>query len=174
MNFLVPTELETERLLLRQFRESDLRDLHAYYSDPVATKFTGGPSLTETDTWYRICSMIGHWQIRGYGPYAVEEKISATVLGPVGFWYPNDWPEPEIKWALAAQHCGKGFAKEAAIAVHSAGRTFMPEIKLISLIHPDNLPSIQLALAVGAHFEKTIDYEDGPYNIYRHSSATQS
>ena len=172
MKFLVPEQLETERLLLRQFQESDWKYLHEYYSDESATKYTWGRALNEAETWGTMCGMIGHWQIRGYGPYAVEEKASGTVLGPVGFWFPNDWPEPEIKWALAPRHWGKGFAKEAAMAVHAAGRKYLPDIKLISLIHPDNVPSIKLALAIGAHFEKTIEHEEGTFNIYRHSTTT--
>jgi RimJ/RimL family protein N-acetyltransferase len=171
VKFSVPERLETERLLLRQFQESDWQDLHEYYSDKEAKKYTGGNVLSEAETWQTMCGMIGHWQIRGYGPYAVEEKATGTVVGPIGFWYPHDWPEPEIKWALAPRHWGKGFAKEAAIAVHEAGRKYLPEIALISLIHEDNTPSIKLALCIGAEFERTIDYESGTYHIYRHSTS---
>jgi RimJ/RimL family protein N-acetyltransferase len=168
MAFQVPEMLETQRLILRQFRESDGPDLHEYYSDAAATQYTGGPNKTEEDTWRTLCAMLGHWQVRGYGPYAVEEKTSHKVLGPVGFWYPMGWPEPEIKWALAAPHWGKGFACEAAKAVQVAGKKYLPNISLISLIHPDNAASIKLATSVNAVFEKEICYEDGVWHIYRH------
>ena len=170
MTFLVPDQLESDRLILRQFVESDWRDLHKYYSDEVATKFTFGRALSEGDTWRMMCSMIGHWQVRGYGPYAVEEKSSGLVIGTVGFWYPNDWPEPEIKWGLVRAFWGKGFAKEAAAVVHAAGREYLPDHALISLIHQDNMPSIGVALAIGASLESTIDYEVEPHGIYRHKT----
>ena len=170
MNFRVPQRLESERLILRQFRESDWHDLHEYYSDEIATSFTFGHALSEGDTWRTMCGMIGHWQVRGYGPYAVEEKSSGTVLGTVGFWYPNDWPEPEIKWGLVRRHWGQGFAKEAAALVHATGREHMPEFAMISLIHPDNKASIGVALAIGATLERTIDYEGEPHGVYRHKS----
>ena len=112
MDPLVPRELTTERLLLRQFREADCEDLHTYYGDPEATAFTTQEVYTLDQTWRVVATMIGHWQLRGYGPYAVEERASGRVLGPVGFWYPRDWPSPEIKWALARAHWGKGFASE--------------------------------------------------------------
>ena len=86
MDILVPTELNTERLLLRQFKDEDWRDLHQHYSDAEATKYTYGKSLSEGETWRTMCGMPGHWQIRGYGPYAVMEKSSNAVLGAVGFW----------------------------------------------------------------------------------------
>ena len=112
--------------------------------------------------------MLGHWQVRGYGPYAVEEKSSGVVIGTVGFWFPNDWPEPEIKWGLARSFWGNGFAKEAAAAVHAAGLEYLPDLALISLIHRDNASSISVALAIGAEFESTINYEGEPHDIYRH------
>jgi RimJ/RimL family protein N-acetyltransferase len=170
MELLVPQQLESKRLLLRQFADRDWQDLHQYFSDPEATLFTHGRVLTEGETWRVMCSMIGHWQLRGYGPYAVEEKASGSVLGTVGFWYPNDWPEPEIKWGLAQRHWGQGFATEAARLVHAAGREHLPDYALISLIHDDNKASIGVALAIGARRERSIDYEGEPHGVYRHKT----
>ncbi len=168
MKPIVPTQLETERLILRQFKEEDWIDLHAYYSDEAATKYTVGKAFTEGETWRAMAGMIGHWQIRGFGPYAVEEKNSGKVLGTVGFWYPNDWPSPEIKWGLAPAFQGKGFASEAARAVQAAGKQFLPDISLISLIHQGNLASIRLAQALGATFEKEMEFKGSIGHVYRH------
>ncbi|OPX54177.1 Protein N-acetyltransferase, RimJ/RimL family [Oceanospirillum multiglobuliferum] len=171
MQPLVPDQIETERLMLRQFKEEDWKDLHHYYASAQATKFTVGRAFTEGETWRAMCSMVGHWQIRGYGPYAVEEKSSGTVLGIAGFWYPNDFPSPEIKWALAPAHWGKGYASEAARAVQKVGLQYLPDISLISFINADNSPSIQLALAIGATLEKEVQFRGSNWHIYRHPSA---
>ncbi len=168
MSNLVPDRIETQRLILRQFKDSDWSELHLYYSDENATRYTVGRRFTEGDTWRALCSMLGHWTIRKYGPYAVEEKDTSKVLGVVGFWYPNDWPSPEIKWALAAKYWGKGFAKEAAMAVQEVGRKHMPDVSLISLIHSDNIPSKRLAVALGANFEKEIQFRNATFEVYRH------
>lgn len=168
MAFIVPEQIETPRLLLRQFKETDWQDLHNYYSSPEATQFTVGRAFTEGETWRTLCSMIGHWQLRGYGPYAIEEKVSGAVIGTAGFWYPNDWPEPEIKWALAPDYWGKGFASEAARAVQEVGAQLFPDKPLISFIHSNNKPSIQLALAVGATLEQEVEFRGGDWHIYRH------
>lgn len=172
MEFLVPSKLETERLILRQFQDSDWKDLHEYYSDAAATKYTTGRCFTEGETWRTMCGMVGHWQIKGYGPYAVVEKATQKVLGPVGFWFPNDWPSPEIKWALAPKHWGKGFAKEATKAVQATGREHMPELSLISFINSENTASIKLADSVGASFEKATDFRGGIWHIHRHPDVT--
>ena len=50
MSCRVPTEFETERLQLRQFRNDDWRGLHAFYSEASATAYTIGRALSEGET----------------------------------------------------------------------------------------------------------------------------
>ena len=172
MDFLIPEKLETGRLILRRFEEPDWVDLHKLYSDPECTRYTIQRTLTEGESWRTMATMIGHWQIRGYGPYAVENKATGTVMGPVGLWYPNDWPGPEIKWALRSTYWGQGYASEAARAVKRMAAETMPETSLISLIFADNEPSIRLAIALGAKFEEEIEFRGQLAQIFRHSRET--
>lgn len=168
MHYRIPERLETERLVLRTFREEDWRDLHAYYSDPECTRYTMGKPLSEAGTWQVLAGMIGHWQMRGYGPYAVLERGSGRVIGPVGLWYPLDWPGPEIKWALARDFWGQGYALEAALAVRRMAAETLPGLRLISFIQAENRASIALAERMGALFEKTLPFRGGEWCIYRH------
>jgi len=169
MSYLIPEKIETRRLILRCFKEDDWLDLHRLYSDPECTRYTIQRTLTEGESWRTMATMIGHWQIRGYGPYAVEDKATGKVMGPVGLWYPNDWPEPEIKWALASGYWGCGYASEAARAVKQVAAEYMPETSLISLIFSDNQPSIKLAEAIGATFEREFEFRGQTAHIFRHS-----
>lgn len=169
MNYQIPEEIQTRRLVLRAFKEDDWVDLHKLYSDPECTRYTIQRTLTEGESWRTMAAMIGHWQIRGYGPYAVEEKTTGKVMGPVGLWYPYDWPEPEIKWALSRSFWGQGYASEAARAVKQMAASYLPDTSLISLIFSGNEPSIKLAIAIGARLEKETEFRGQPAQIYRHS-----
>lgn len=169
--FAIPQTLETGRLLLRMFRDADWRGLHEHFSDPECTRYTFRRALTEAATWRAMASMAGHWLLRGYGPYAVIEKSTGTVLGTVGPWYPVEWPEPEIKWALARRHWGRGYASEAVRAVQRMARESLPQLRLISLIDSRNEASIRLALAVGARLEREIEFAGAPFHVYRHPAA---
>jgi RimJ/RimL family protein N-acetyltransferase len=169
--FLIPQSLETTRLKLRAFAHADWSGLHEHFSDEECTRYTYRRGLTEAATWRAMASMAGHWMLRGYGPYAVEEKATGTVLGTVGPWYPLEWPEPEIKWALARRHWGRGFASEAVRAVQRIAHEHLPHLRLISLIDSRNEASIRLALAVGATLEREIEFAGAPFHIYRHPSA---
>jgi RimJ/RimL family protein N-acetyltransferase len=168
MNYLIPELLETDRLILRMFRENDWKDLHQYYSDEVCTRYTIGRTLTEGETWRAMASLIGHWQLRQYGSYALENKADHTVLGIAGLDYPIDWPEPEIQWGLCRDYWGQGYASEAVRAIKQMAAHYLPDLSLISLIHPANINSINLAKAVGAHFEREYDFRGGIWSIYRH------
>jgi len=166
--FLIPETIASQRLVLRMFREDDWRFLHEHYADAECTKYTFRRALSESESWYAMAKMVGHWHLRGYGPYAVEEKATGNVLGAVGLWYPKDWPEPEIKWALTRRYWGQGFASEAVRAVQAMAREHVPAISLISFIHSENAASIALALAVGGQLEKEVSFRGAPWHIYRH------
>ena len=157
--------------MLRQFTVEDHPDLHRYYEDEACMRFTAGRALESWESWRAMATMAGHWQLRGFGPYAVEEKISGAVAGPVGLWYPVERPEPEIKWGLARLFWGKGFASEAARAVRVMAAEYLPELSLISLIDPDNTGSINVARAIGAKKEADFELRGKNCHIYRHPRA---
>ena len=98
----------------------------------------------------------------------MEEKSSGTVLGAVGLWYPNDWPGPEIKWALTRSYWGKGFASEAARAVKQMATEALPDMLLMSFIHSENAASIKMAIAIGGMFEKQVEFRGGFWHVYRY------
>ena len=165
----IPTLLETSRLVLRQFEERDWDDLHRMFEDEECVRYTIKTPLTHWQTWRMLAGYVGHWSMRGYGPYAVVEKSSGKMMGPVGLWYPGDWPEPEIKWSLSREYWGKGYASEAALAVKTMAFRTLKRDRLISLILPENEASKRLAKRLGGIYEKTIPFRDGLAEIYVYS-----
>src|SRR5262245_1458319 len=168
MKYLIPTSLETERLTLRMFREDDWRGLHEYYGDPECTSYTSGRPLKDYETWQKLAALIGHWEMRAYGSYAVEERSSRRVIGVVGLDYPLDWPEPEIQWGLAKAYWGRGLASEAVRGVKQMGAAYVPSLSIVSLMNPKNSNSIALAMAVGAHLEREHLFRNDTWLIFRH------
>ena len=96
LKFLIPETVETPRLQLRTFTDADWEPLCQMLRDEECVRYTTKTPLTEWQTWRWMAGYLGHWLLRGYGPYAVVEKKSGHMIGPVGLWYPGDWPEPEI------------------------------------------------------------------------------
>lgn len=165
----IPLRLTTARLTLRPPVEDDCAPLHAYFGDAESVRYTVGTPLSAAQTWRTIAGVVGHWVWRGYGPYTLVAAEDAAVLGLVGLWFPSDWPEPEIKWALVPAARGMGYAAEAARAVRAMTRAHLPELRPISLISVGNLPSVRVASAVGATLEREIEFRGRPAEIYRHA-----
>lgn len=124
--------------------------------------------MPESETQRILGALDRHWLRHGYGPHVVRERASGTIVGLVGLWFPREWPETEIKWAIIRRFWGKGYASEAARAVQGMLPAHLPEMRPISLIHAENARSIALALALGATLEKQIEFRNAPFHQYRH------
>ena len=93
----------SDRLLLRMFRESDLDAYAEMCGDAEVMRYLGdGHTFTRAEAWRNMALVIGHWQLRGFGLWAVEERSTGLLAGRVGCWQPEGWPGFEVGWALAA------------------------------------------------------------------------
>jgi ribosomal-protein-alanine N-acetyltransferase len=107
--------LETDRLILRPPRGEDAPVYIDFFADAEASAFYGGPLLAHR-AWGRMAQDIGHWHVRGYGVWAVEDRRTGAVVGVCGFAWPDGWPRRELTWWTAPDHRRRGFAREASAA----------------------------------------------------------
>lgn len=165
----VTPAIETERLRLRGWRLDDVEPFTRFYADASASRFVGGPASTGP-AWQLMATEVGHWVLRGYGMWAVEEKSTASFAGFCGLWHPGDWPELEIGWILLPEHHGKGYATEAARRARDYAYAELGQSTLVSYIHPDNEASKRVARRLGAIHEETIELRGHPAEVFRHPS----
>jgi len=146
--------LQTERLILRMFREEDFEQHARICANPEVTRFLGeGRPLNRFEAWRSMAMILGHWQLRGFGPWAVEERATGNLVGRIGFFQPDGWPGFELGWVLGQEFWGKGYASEGARRALDYGFTEMDRDHVISLIHPDNTASIKVAERLGEQVE---------------------
>jgi RimJ/RimL family protein N-acetyltransferase len=159
---------ETERLRLRMFRESDLDAYAAMCGDAEVMRYLGdGRPLTRSDAWRNMALMIGHWHLRGFGMWAVDEKASGRMIGRIGAWYPDGWPGKEIGWTLCRDCWGRGFATEAGRAAIEHAFTVLHWPEVISLIRRGNAQSIRVAERVGESLAGTVQALGHEVFVYR-------
>jgi RimJ/RimL family protein N-acetyltransferase len=162
-------ELQTERLLLRGFRADDFEAYAEMMADPDVTRFLGdGRPLSRADAWRQLAIFVGHWELRGFGLWAVEERASGAFLGRIGCFEPEGWPGFEIGYTLARHAWGKGYASEAAKAALDYARTVLGRTDVISLIRVGNRGSVNVATKLGAVLADTVDFLGGQSEIYRY------
>ena len=141
-------ELTTERLLLRPFRQEDTDAFAALCADDEVMRWLGGTMDRQT-AWRHMATLTGHWDLRGFGRWAVELRDTGELAGHVGLWYPEGWPAIEVGWAIARRAWGRGIATEAARASLDYAWTEVGLDRVISLIHPDNERSQSVARKLG-------------------------
>jgi len=142
-------ELETDRLRLRRWRESDVDPFLEFYRDPQS-QAVYGTDVKRSDVWRRVGLFIGHWQLRFYGPWALEDHASGKFAGYCGLWFPDGWSDPEIGWGIMPEFRRRGYAGEAASRVRDYGYREKRLPRLVSYINPDNKASIRVAEKLGA------------------------
>ncbi|MDY7094619.1 MAG: GNAT family N-acetyltransferase [Acidobacteriota bacterium] len=146
----MPLELTTDRLRLRQLQEDDLDAFAALNADPEVMRYIGaGRPRPRDEAWSAMARLLGHWQLRGYGMYAVEERSTGHLVGRLGLHRPEGWPGLEIGWLIARKSWGRGYAPEGAHAVLAQAFQRLDEPRIISLIHPANHASIRVAEKLG-------------------------
>ena len=146
---MIPREIETERLRLRQFTEDDLKPMATLNSIHEVTQYMGYGVIGLEETWQQVATILGHWQMRGYGPYAVDDKATGGFIGRIGPWYPIDWPDFEVGWMLHPDYWGRGLATEGAKAALDTVFENTDRARVCAVIHHDNAASIRVAEKLG-------------------------
>lgn len=148
MSGRLPPRLETPRLTLRGLRDDDTDAYAEMLADPEVTRFFDGP-VERSEAWRQMALHAGHWVLRGYGQWALERRSDGAFVGRAGLWRPEGWPGLEVGWTLSRSAWGHGYATEAAAAARDWAWSELAAHSLISLIVPDNAPSIRVAERLG-------------------------
>ena len=159
-------ELETERLVLRMFCDKDVDAYARICANPEVTRFIGGGNSTRPEVWRSLAMLLGHWSLRGYGMWAVEERASGELIGRVGLFNPEGWPGIELSWMLRQESWGFGFATEGARAALAHTFTDLKIPHIISLIDPENVASIRVAERLGQRLEERIEFREHEMLVY--------
>lgn len=155
---MIIPRLETERLVLREWRPEDFETFVAIQADPeVARYLPGGKPMSRTETWRFVCASIGMWTMRGYGTWVVERKEDGAVMGRIGLLRPEGWPGLEVGWTIGRSYWGKGYATEAAMVSTRYAFLTQPDERVISTIHPDNKASQSVARKIGETKGERVD-----------------
>ena len=167
-----PREVETERLLLRQFRESDFEPYVRLMTTPELLHFLNkGEHRTREELWRNMTFHAGNWCIRGYGLWAIELKATKELIGRAGMWFPEGWPETEAGWAIHPNHWGRGYATEAGREALRQAFATLGIDHVISLIHPDNTASQRVAEKLGGKVERRAVFQDYDTLSYGYSAS---
>lgn len=146
--------IETERLVIRDFRKEDYKDIFEYLSDPVVMKYIE-PIFTVSQTK----EFIQNYGIEAKMVFAVEEKFLGKVIGHIIFHEFNGYSEYELGWIFNRKFHGKGYAREASLAVFEYGFNKLYLESIVAETVLDNKKSITTIISLGMKISE-INQED--------------
>ena len=159
-------QLETENLILRMWRNEDIEFYSKMCADPEVMRYLGGKTFNKLEAWRHAAFFIGHWYLKGFGHWAVEEKKSQKFIGRIGFLYPDGWPGFEIGWALSKDVWNKGYATEGARKALRYAFVDLNREHVISLIHPENKGSQKVATNLGETYQGNTEFKETIVSVY--------
>lgn len=162
MSRTIPT-INTRRLTLRAMRAEDFGRFAEIWAMPEVVTHISGKPRPKSESWDAFLRNAGHWQITGFGQWAIEVHRQVQMAGQTGFLFGSrglgdDFdPFPEAGWVMAPESQGQGLGLEAVRAAHDwfdrviTGPT-------VCIIAPDNAGSLRIAETLGYGVIRTADY----------------
>jgi|ERR1017187_2576184 RimJ/RimL family protein N-acetyltransferase len=156
------TILETERLILRPWREADREPFAWMNSDPQVMEFY--PALLSADESNQMVDRIeAHFARHGFGLWAAQLRHTGEFVGYMGLLVPSFDAAftlcVEIGWRIAAAHWGGGFATEGARAVVRYGFEVLSLPEIVSFTVPANMRSRRVMEKLGMTHDPQEDFD---------------
>lgn len=159
---------KTDRLLIRQFHDTDLEKMSKVLGDPAVMRFSlsGTKSREETRQFIEKCREI--YQACDFGIWAVERREDQELLGYCGLILQTVEEERfmELGYRLGVSYWGKGYATEAAEIVQDYALFRLKLPYLISIIEPENIASWRVAEKIGMFHERDSTFGGKAVRIY--------
>jgi len=174
----VPVQLRTDRLLLREWRDSDRAPFAAMNRDPQVMRYFPGLATREDSDAFVDRYVAVHDEL-GYTLWVVEvresERGATTFAGFTGLMTPSfdppfahQQPLVEVGWRLLPQWWGCGIATEAARASLDHGFDVVGLPEIVSFTTPANEPSWRVMERLGMRRDSEFDHpRAGPQDHWR-------
>jgi RimJ/RimL family protein N-acetyltransferase len=168
--------LETERLFLRQFRDSDLEVFLEYRNDPEVAKYQGWDvpypkkkAIKFVEHMKSAVPMQSQWL-----QVAVELKSTQRMIGDVAFFIKrDDERQALIGYSLARPFWGKGYAVEAVSCLLAYLFNDLNLHRVIAECDVENVPSWRLLEKLGfrreAHLIENIFFKGAYGSEYQYA-----
>lgn len=152
--------MQTERLTLSPWRESDWLSLKPVATDPEVMRYINDGSPWPDDRIQEFVQrQITCFRERGYCMWKLTEPHTGQMIGFCGLQPLANTPDIEIGWWLARSHWGRGLATEAARAALRDGLERVGLQRVIAVAHPDNRASRHVMEKLGMRYERDTQHK---------------
>ncbi len=168
--------IETERLILRAFRESDVDAMYLLDSDPDVHKYLGNnPIKSKEQALDKIRHVISQYQKFGIGRFTCLEKSSGDIIGWSGLKFNTGEKEElngfrdfiDIGYRFIPKYWRKGYGYESAVACLNYGFNTMNYTTIYGAAEVDNIGSNKILQNIGLQFVNEFMLDNAKINWYQ-------
>ena len=177
MSRTIPT-INTQRLTLRGMRAEDFKRFAEIWAVPEVVKYIDGEPWPRSKAWAAFLRHAGHWQITGFGQWAIQRHRMPEMCGQVGFFYAkrdlgSDFDDfPEAGWVMAPEDHGQGYGLEAVRAAHDWFDRVVTG-RLVCMVNPENARALNIAGQMGYSLLREAEYEMKPVRLFERKGPPQ-
>ena len=155
--------IETERLILRAWREDDREAFAALNGDPRVGDWLGGVR-TRAQCDAALDRFNADIAAHGFGYWAAERRADRRMVGLIGLgrFAPGETPlgeAMEMAWRLVPEVWGEGLASEGAAAALAWGLANLPDEEILAVTARSNLRSQAVMRRIGMRPEPWRDFD---------------
>lgn len=158
--------IETDRLILRNFRHSDAEALFEIDSNPLVHKYLGNNPIKSIEQIHHIIDSVQlQYKENGIGRWAVIEKVSSKFVGWSGLKFVTeednlDIPYYDVGYRLHPDSWGKGYATESGRAAIKYGFEELGLTEIWGTCHEENSASRKSLEKCGLRFVNKFLYKN--------------
>lgn len=161
--------LETNRLVMREFREEDAEGMYILNNDPEVVRYTGDDPFASVDDTRDFIRQYDAYEKFGRGRLTLILKETSEYLGWCGLKYDPVSAETDLGFRLLKKFWNRGYATEASLRSIDHGFKDLKIEKIIGRAMRENTASIHVLKKTGMMFEKEFEAHGGicvQYCIY--------
>jgi RimJ/RimL family protein N-acetyltransferase len=159
-------ELETSRLILKEFCAEDARHLFELNSDPEVTKYVNEGAYDTIDNVYEFIKTYGQYKKYKMGRLNMFNKQTGEYIGWCGLKFLELSDQVDIGYRLQKKYWGNGYATEASIACLNYGFFALNLDKIIGTAIKENEASINIFKKLGLKYSHDINDHNQPCVVY--------
>ena len=167
LTLMLPTPIETPRLVIRRFVPDDAPFVLELLNEPGWLRFIGdkGIRTVEGARLYIERGPMKSYEAHGFGLSLVALRESGVPVGMAGLIRREGLDDVDVGFAFLERHMGRGYAREAAEAVIARGWEEFGLPRIVAITTPDNERSIRLLEAIGFRFERVFRMPGGDEDL---------
>lgn len=160
--------MNTERLIIRHFKDSDAKFILKLLNDESFIKNIGDKKVrsVEDAIQYLNDGPFASYKLYGFGLNMIQLKASGEPIGMCGLLKRERFEYPDLGYALLPEFCGRGYAKEASSAVMKNGHEHHNLHTILAFTSPENKSSNILLKRLGFAFKDVITVDGADDNLY--------